>query len=75
MTDWRVVDDSAPTHAPSLPKVGRLIHVRGYDKCRAAIVTGGTDEIAYVTIFAPNLKPQEAVLYKDGWHYVDECTL
>jgi hypothetical protein len=65
----------------SLPKIGRLIHVRGYDKCRAAIVTGEGERLAgglvYITIFAPNLKTQEAVLYtarKEEWHYVDECT-
>jgi hypothetical protein len=63
----------------TLPKIGRLIHVRGYDKCRAAIVTGQLPDAlppsVYVEIFSPNLKPQEAVLYVDSeWHYVDECT-
>ena len=88
---WINAVDPTPTHhAPNLPKdttelpqIGRLIHVRGYDKCRAAIVTGKSSEQVsgypkrvFLTIFPPNLKPQEAVLtsFRDGWHYVNECT-
>jgi polysaccharide pyruvyl transferase WcaK-like protein len=67
-----VLDHAVFQDTTSLPKIGRLIHVRGYDKCRAAIVTGE----GFITIFAPNLKPQESVLIaaSNGWHYVDECT-
>ena len=65
-------DPILPKDRAWLPRTGTLIHVRGYDKCRAAIVTGE----GFITIFAPNLKPQESVLIaaSKGWHYVDECT-
>jgi hypothetical protein len=85
LTNAPVNDPKRGSHKDTtgLPKIGRLIHVRGYDKCRAAIVTGEgehwpepgvREEIRYIEIFAPNLKPQESVLHSSGWHYVDECT-
>ena len=85
LTNAPVNDPKRGSHKDTtgLPKIGRLIHVRGYDKCRAAIVTGKSSEQVssypkrvFLTIFPPNLKPQEAVLtsFRDGWHYVNECT-
>ena len=70
--DGEEVKPNRSMRTTTLPRIGRLIHVRGYDKCRAAIVTGE----GFITIFAPNLKPQESVLIAadKGWHYVDECT-
>ena|ERR1035437_2334164 len=78
--DGEEVKPNRSMRTTTLPRIGRLIHVRGYDKCRAAIVTGEDymEEIkmVYVEIFAPNLKPQEAVLWlESAWHYVDECTV
>lgn len=70
------------TRAPRLPYLGASIHLEGYDKCRVALTTGHgehspepgvSEDIMYITIFAPNLKPQEAVLHGSGWHYSSFC--
>jgi hypothetical protein len=69
--------------APILPYLGATIHLEGFDKCRVALVTGHgehwpepdtVEAMAFVTIFAPNLPMQNAVLHGSGWHYVNKCT-
>jgi hypothetical protein len=65
-----------------IPAPGRIVHARypyypadsnSRAECRAAIVTGldHTSKLIFVTIFAPNLAPQQAVLQWDapGWHW------
>jgi hypothetical protein len=65
-----------------IPGPGRIVHARfpSYNEndmhraeCRAAIVTGLdiSGRVMFVTIFAPNLAPQQAILNWDapGWHW------
>src|ERR1035437_4680391 len=62
------------TRVPILPYLGATIHLEGFDKCRVALCTGLSDNMAFVTIFAPNLPMQNGVLNGDGWHLLGDCT-
>jgi hypothetical protein len=70
------------TRAPNLPYLGATIHLEGFDKCRVALVTGHgehwsepdtMEDMAFVTIFAPNLPMQNGVLHGSGWHFPIDC--